>query len=73
MYDILKNGSAELLSINLSPEVDDGPRNVYPSADGKWLYVVRICWFPHPLTIALNISANILQINEHCKYLTIRM
>jgi carboxy-cis,cis-muconate cyclase len=40
MYDILKNGTAELLSINLSPEVDDGPRNVYPSADGKWLYVV---------------------------------
>jgi carboxy-cis,cis-muconate cyclase len=41
MYDIHKNGTAELLSINLSPEEHDGPRNVYPSEDGKWLYVVR--------------------------------
>lgn len=40
MYDIARNGSADLLSINLSPEVNDGPRNVYPSEDGKWLYVV---------------------------------
>ncbi|KAF2998820.1 hypothetical protein E8E13_002024 [Curvularia kusanoi] len=41
MYDIAKNGSADLLSINLSPEVNDGPRNVYPSEDGKWLYVIN--------------------------------
>lgn len=40
MYDILSNGTAKLLSINLSPEAGDGPRNVYPSSDGKWLYVV---------------------------------
>lgn len=40
MYDIHKNGTAELLSINLSPEEHDGPRNVHPSEDGKWLYVV---------------------------------
>lgn len=49
MYDIYKNGTAELLSINLSPEEHDGPRNVYPSEDGKWLYVVRTlsCLFRH--------------------------
>ncbi|KAH8725730.1 Lactonase, 7-bladed beta-propeller-domain-containing protein [Phaeosphaeriaceae sp. PMI808] len=41
MYDIAKNGTAKLLSVNLSPEVGDGPRNVYPSADGKWLYVIN--------------------------------
>jgi len=42
MYDIMENGTAKLLSINLSPEVGDGPRHVYPSEDGKWLYVVSI-------------------------------
>ncbi|EMD59041.1 hypothetical protein COCSADRAFT_165269 [Bipolaris sorokiniana ND90Pr] len=41
MYDILSNGTAKLLSINLSPEAGDGPRNVYPSSDGKWLYVIN--------------------------------
>jgi carboxy-cis,cis-muconate cyclase len=40
MYDIAENGTAELLSVNLSPEIGDGPRNVYPSKDGKSLYVV---------------------------------
>ncbi|USP81092.1 hypothetical protein yc1106_08366 [Curvularia clavata] len=41
MYDIIKNGTAKLLSVNLSPETGDGPRNVYPSKDGKWLYVIN--------------------------------
>ena len=42
MYDIAENGTATLLSVNLSPESGDGPRNTYPSKDGKWLYVVRL-------------------------------
>lgn len=42
MYDIHANGSADLLSINLSPEVGDGPRNSFPSDDGKLLYVVSL-------------------------------
>ena len=42
MYDIAVNGTADLLSINLSPEVGDGPRNSYPSPDGKLLYVVGL-------------------------------
>ncbi|KAL8377855.1 hypothetical protein RB595_008507 [Gaeumannomyces hyphopodioides] len=41
MYDIFDNGTANLLSINLSPEVGDGPRNVLPSKDGKLLYVMN--------------------------------
>jgi carboxy-cis,cis-muconate cyclase len=40
MYDIAENGTARLLSINLSPSDGDGPRNSYPSKDGKLLYVV---------------------------------
>lgn len=40
MYDIYENGTAKLLSVNLSPGEYDGPRNVLPSEDGKWLYVV---------------------------------
>ncbi|KAM5354539.1 hypothetical protein ACJ41O_001186 [Fusarium nematophilum] len=40
MYDIFENGTANLLSINLSPEVGDGPRNSFPSKDGKFLYVI---------------------------------
>lgn len=40
MYDIAENGTAELLSKNCSPDVGDGPRNAYPSPDGKLLYVV---------------------------------
>lgn len=40
MYDIFENGTAKLLSVNLSPGDYDGPRNVLPSEDGKWLYVV---------------------------------
>lgn len=48
MYDINDDGSADLLSINLSPEVGDGPRNSFPSEDGKLLYVVRIIIAHHP-------------------------
>lgn len=40
MYDIAANGSATLLSINLSPTDGDGPRNTYPTKDGRLLYVV---------------------------------
>ena len=40
MYDVAENGTAELLSKNCSPDVGDGPRNAYPSPDGKLLYVV---------------------------------
>ncbi|KAG9568377.1 hypothetical protein KCU71_g1935, partial [Aureobasidium melanogenum] len=40
MYDVADNGTAELLSKNCSPNVGDGPRNTYPSPDGKLLYVV---------------------------------
>jgi carboxy-cis,cis-muconate cyclase len=40
MYDIAKNGIATPLSINLSPTEGDGPRNSFPSKDGKLLYVV---------------------------------
>lgn len=40
MYDIAENGTATPLSINLSPTEGDGPRNSYPSKDGKLLYVV---------------------------------
>lgn len=40
MYDVADNGTAELLSKNCSPDVGDGPRNAYPSPDGKLLYVV---------------------------------
>jgi len=47
MYDILKNGTAKLLSINLSPEKGDGPRNVYPSKNGKYLYVVCYILYPY--------------------------
>lgn len=46
MYDIFKNGTTNLLSVNLSPEVGDGPRNVFPSKDGKWLYVVGVSNLP---------------------------
>ena len=42
MYDISANGSATLLSINLSPADGDGPRNTYPSKDGRLLYVVSL-------------------------------
>ena len=42
MYEIAGNGSATLLSINLSPTDGDGPRNTYPSKDGKFLYVVSL-------------------------------
>ncbi|KAK8011876.1 hypothetical protein PG989_000136 [Apiospora arundinis] len=45
MYDIAENGAGALLSVNLSPEIGDGPRNALPSADGKWLYVVYL--IPH--------------------------
>ncbi|KAH7395346.1 Lactonase, 7-bladed beta-propeller-domain-containing protein [Phaeosphaeria sp. MPI-PUGE-AT-0046c] len=41
MYDIHENGTAKLLSVNLSPGNYDGPRNVLPSEDGKWLYVIN--------------------------------
>lgn len=40
MYDIAENGTSGLLSINLSPEVGDGPRNSLSSPDGERLYVV---------------------------------
>lgn len=64
MYDIMENGTANLLSINLSPEVGDGPRNVYPSDDGKWLYVVssskQLSRGPKTTLTDGN------QINEHC-------
>lgn len=40
MYDIGEDGKADLLSVNLSPSPGDGPRNSYPTADGKLLYVV---------------------------------
>ncbi|CAJ0546932.1 Ff.00g015590.m01.CDS01 [Fusarium sp. VM40] len=40
MYDIAENGTATPLSINLSPTEGDGPRNSYPSKDGKLLYVM---------------------------------
>ncbi|CAI6080447.1 unnamed protein product [Clonostachys chloroleuca] len=40
MYDIADNGTAKLESINLSPTEGDGPRNSFPSKDGKLLYVV---------------------------------
>lgn len=40
MYDIAEDGKADLLSINLSPSTGDGPRNSYPTTDGKLLYVV---------------------------------
>ena len=42
MYDIGSDGMATLQSINMSPTPGDGPRNSYPTADGKLLYVV--CW-----------------------------
>lgn len=41
MYDVADNGTAQLLSINLSPTDGDGPRNSYASKDGRLLYVVR--------------------------------
>ncbi|KAH8590209.1 Lactonase, 7-bladed beta-propeller-domain-containing protein [Bisporella sp. PMI_857] len=41
MYNIAENGTAKLLSINLSPETGDGPRNVFPSKNGKYLYVIN--------------------------------
>lgn len=40
MYDIGANGTARLQSINTSPTEGDGPRNSYPSKDGRLLYVV---------------------------------
>uniref|UniRef100_A0A8H7N759 Muconate cycloisomerase 1 n=1 Tax=Bionectria ochroleuca TaxID=29856 RepID=A0A8H7N759_BIOOC len=40
MYDIADNGTAKLESINLSPTEGDGPRNSFPSKDGKLLYVI---------------------------------
>lgn len=40
VYDIRADGKANLLSVNLSPSSGDGPRNSYPTADGKRLYVV---------------------------------
>lgn len=40
MYDIAENGTATPLSINLSPTEGDGPRNSFPSKDGRLLYVV---------------------------------
>ncbi|GES63192.1 lactonase, 7-bladed beta propeller [Aspergillus terreus] len=40
MYDINTNGTARLQSINTSPTEGDGPRNSYPSKDGRLLYVV---------------------------------
>ncbi|KAB8263544.1 Lactonase, 7-bladed beta-propeller-domain-containing protein [Aspergillus pseudonomiae] len=40
MYEIADNGSAQLLSINLSPTEGDGPRNSYANKNGKLLYVV---------------------------------
>ena len=42
MYDIADNGTSELLSVNLTPETHDGPRNNYPSKDGRHLYVVSL-------------------------------
>lgn len=42
MYDIVDNGAATLQSINLSPTEGDGPRNSFPSKDGKLLYVVHL-------------------------------
>ncbi|KAH7123303.1 hypothetical protein B0J13DRAFT_511604 [Dactylonectria estremocensis] len=42
MYDIAEDGNATPLSINLSPTEGDGPRNSYPSKDGKLLYVVHL-------------------------------
>ncbi|KAL5337057.1 Lactonase, 7-bladed beta-propeller-domain-containing protein [Aspergillus crustosus] len=41
MYDIADNGTARLQSINLSPTEGDGPRNSYPSKDGRLLYVIN--------------------------------
>ncbi|KAL5312813.1 hypothetical protein ACEPPN_019239 [Leptodophora sp. 'Broadleaf-Isolate-01'] len=41
MYDILANGSSRFLSLNKSPEKHDGPRNVYPSKNGRYLYVIN--------------------------------
>ncbi|KAF6812842.1 carboxy-cis,cis-muconate cyclase [Colletotrichum plurivorum] len=41
MYDIGEEGKADLLSINLTPSPGDGPRNSYPTADGKLLYVIN--------------------------------
>ncbi|KAJ4185823.1 hypothetical protein NW755_008275 [Fusarium falciforme] len=40
MYDIAENGTATPLSINLSPTEGDGPRNSFPSKDGRLLYVI---------------------------------
>lgn len=40
MYDVRADGTADLLSVNMSPSTGDGPRNSYPTADGKRLYVV---------------------------------
>ncbi|KAF6813048.1 hypothetical protein CMUS01_12930 [Colletotrichum musicola] len=41
MYEIGEEGKADLLSINLTPSPGDGPRNSYPTADGKLLYVIN--------------------------------
>ena len=48
-YDINDDGGADLLSINRSPEVGDGPRNSFPSEDGKLLYVVRMIIARNPV------------------------
>jgi len=65
VYDILKNGTAKLLSINLSPEKGDGPRNVYPSKNGKYLYVVCYILYPYKQAMWANCHT---KINEHSKF-----
>lgn len=63
MYDIGEDGKSDLLSINLSPSTGDGPRNSYPAADGKLLYVV--CSHSAQ-NMVITLKANrIYQINEH--------
>ncbi|KAI0164040.1 Lactonase, 7-bladed beta-propeller-domain-containing protein [Xylariaceae sp. FL1272] len=39
-YDIAENWTADLLSVNLGPTHGDGPRNSYPTKDGKLLYMI---------------------------------
>lgn len=60
MYDIGEDGKADLLSINLSPSIGDGPRNSFPTPDGKLLYVVS---FRAPQK--WEIADIMYQINEH--------
>jgi hypothetical protein len=65
MYDIAENGTATPLSLNLSPAEGDGPRNVYPSKDGKLLYVVCPISSSHVYKWVSWANKHYVQIIEH--------